>query len=113
MPQKTSSQTPVRSPSQRMEALQKANAIRSQRAQLKKELKSGELDIVAVLKDPPEFLRTAKVIDLLLVVPKFGRVKATRVLTRCRISQAKTVGGLSERQRTELCDTLEKRFSAS
>ena len=113
MPPKTSSQTPVRSPSQRMEALQKANAIRSQRAQLKKELKSGELDIVTVLKAPPEFLKTATVIDLLLVVPKFGRVKATRVLTRCRISQAKTVGGLSERQRAELCETLEKRFNGS
>ena len=112
MPPKTSAQTPVRSPSQRMEALQKANAIRSQRAQLKKELKSGELEIVAVLKDPPEFLKTAKVMDLLLVVPKFGRVKAARVLTRCRISQAKTVGGLSERQRAELCETLEKRVSS-
>lgn len=113
MPPKTSSQTPVRSPSQRMEALQKANAIRSQRAQLKKELKNGELEIVAVLQDPPEFLRTAKVMDLLLVVPKFGRVKAARVLTRCRISQAKTVGGLSDRQRAELCETLEKRSTAS
>ena len=113
MPPKTSSQTPVRSPSQRMEALQKANAIRSQRAQLKKELKNGELEIVAVLQDPPEFLKTAKVMDLLLVVPKFGRVKAARVLTRCRISQAKTVGGLSDRQRAELCETLEKRSSAS
>lgn len=113
MPPKTSSQTPVRSPSQRMEALQKANAIRSQRAQLKKELKSGELEIVQVLQDPPEFLKTAKVMDLLLVVPKFGRVKAARVLTRCRISQAKTVGGLSERQRAELCETLEKRSSGS
>ena len=106
MPPKTSSQTPVRSPSQRMDALRKANEIRSQRAQLKKELKAGERDIVEVLQQPPEFLRTAKVLDLLLVVPKFGRVKAARVLTRCRISQAKTVGGLSERQRTELCDTL-------
>lgn len=112
MPPKTSAQTPVRSHSQRMEALQKANAIRSQRAQLKKELKSGELEIVAVLQDPPEFLKTAKVMDLLLVVPKFGRVKAARVLTRCRISQAKTVGGLSERQRAELCETLEKRFAS-
>jgi len=95
-----------------MEALHKANAIRSQRAQLKKELKSGELEIVDVLQAPPEFLKTAKVIDLLLVVPKFGRVKATRVLTRCRISQAKTVGGLSDRQRVELCELLTKRTTA-
>lgn len=92
-----------------MEALQKANAIRSRRAQLKKELKSGDRDIIDVLNNPPEYLLTAKVIDLLLVVPKFGRVKATRVLTRCRISQAKTVGGLSERQRIELIDALGKR----
>ena len=92
-----------------MDALKKANEIRSQRANLKKQLKSGELDIIDVLQSPPEFLLTAKVIDLLLVVPKFGRVKATRVLTRCRISQAKTVGGLSDRQRTELVETLTKR----
>jgi hypothetical protein len=39
---------------------------------------------------------------MLLAVPKFGRVKATRFLNQCRISQAKTVGGLSERQRSEL-----------
>lgn len=106
---KQSSATPVRSLPQRMEALQKANAIRSRRAQLKKELKSGDRDIIDVLTSPPEYLLTAKVIDLLLVVPKFGRVKATRVLTRCRISQAKTVGGLSDRQRAELIDALEKR----
>jgi hypothetical protein len=95
-----------------MEALQKANAVRTQRAQLKKELKAGTLDVVEVLTAPPEFLLTAKVIDVLLVVPKFGRVKATRVLTKCRISQAKTVGGLSERQRTELCETLRERIPA-
>lgn len=92
-----------------MEALRKANDIRTRRAQLKKELKGGDKDIVEVLENPPEFLLTAKVIDLLLVVPKFGRVKATRVLTRCRISQAKTVGGLSDRQRAELVETLGKR----
>ena len=109
MPPKPSSQTPVRSPSQRMEALRKANEIRSQRAQLKKEIKAGEREIIEVLTSPPEFLKTAKVIDLLLVVPKFGRVKATRVLTRCRISQSKTVGGLSDRQRTELCAELAER----
>ena len=33
---------------------------------------------------------------------KLGRVKAARFLNQCRISQSKTVGGLSERQRAEL-----------
>jgi hypothetical protein len=45
---------------------------------------------------------TAKVFDMLMAVPKFGRVKAARFLNTCRISQSKTVGGLSDRQRTEL-----------
>ena len=37
-----------------------------------------------------------------MAVPKFGRVKAARLLNQCRISQSKTVGGLSDRQRGEL-----------
>ena len=39
---------------------------------------------------------------MLMAVPKFGRVKAPRLLNQCRISQSKTVGGLSDRQRQEL-----------
>ena len=39
---------------------------------------------------------------MLMAVPKFGRVKAARFLNQCRISQSKTVGGLSDRQRAEL-----------
>lgn len=109
VPPKTSQQTPVRSHEQRMDALKRANDIRSKRAQLKKELKSGDKDIIEVLSNPPEYLKTAKVIDLVLVVPKYGRVKATRILTRCRVSQSKTVGGLSDRQRAELIEALESR----
>jgi len=47
-------------------------------------------------------VETAKVFDILMAVPKFGRVKAARLLNQCRISQSKTVGGLSDRQRGEL-----------
>ena len=45
---------------------------------------------------------TAKVFDMLLAVPKYGRVKTNRILNQCRISPSKTIGGLSERQRAEL-----------
>jgi hypothetical protein len=85
-----------------MEALKRANEIRVRRAQLKKDLKDGRLRIEAVLQSPPEYVETAKVFDILMAVPKFGRVKAARFLNQCRISQSKTVGGLSERQRAEL-----------
>jgi hypothetical protein len=102
IPSKTHAQAPVRSLDQRMEALKRANDIRVRRARLKKDLKDGRVQIDEVLMSPPEYVETAKVFDILMAVPKFGRVKAARFLNQCRISQSKTVGGLSERQRNEL-----------
>jgi hypothetical protein len=99
---KTQAQAPLRSLDQRMEALKRANDIRVRRARLKKDLKSGKARIEEILRNPPEYVSTAKVFDILMAVPKFGRVKAARFLNQCRISQSKTVGGLSERQRAEL-----------
>ena len=101
-------QAPVRSLDQRMEALTRANDLRVKRAQLKKDLKSGAVSIEEILREPPEFVSTAKVFDMLMAVPKFGRVKAQRLLNQCRISQSKTVGGLSDRQRQELIDLFNR-----
>ena len=102
---------PERSQIQRMEALQRANHIRTERAQLKRDLRAGRTSIDRLLVDPPAFLETAKVFDMLLATPKYGRVKANKVLQQCRISPSKTVGGLSERQRTELVALLRTRAS--
>jgi hypothetical protein len=99
---KTQGQAPTRSLDQRMEALRRANDIRVKRAQLKKDLKSGNVQIEEVLSSPPEYVGTAKVFDMLMAVPKFGRVKAARFLNQCRISPSKTIAGLSDRQRDEL-----------
>src|SRR3954463_4119789 len=93
---------PDRSLNQRRDALQRANEIRTRRAQLKKDLKAGRVSIHQLLLDPPEYLQTAKVFDMLLAVPKYGRVKVNKVLQQCRISPSKTIGGLSQRQRSEL-----------
>jgi hypothetical protein len=100
--------TPERSLTQRMDALKRANEIRTQRARLKRDLKAGRIQIHGLLLDPPEYLATAKVFDLLLAVPKYGRVKVNRILTHCRISPSKTIGGLSERQRNELVSYLRR-----
>src|SRR5918912_3184455 len=102
VPPQSQVQAPIRSLDQRMEALKRANDIRVKRAQLKKDLKLGKAQIEDILNEPPEYVSTAKVFDMLMAVPKFGRVKAARFLNQCRISQSKTVGGLSERQRAEL-----------
>lgn len=103
-----SSQAPERSLDQRMDALRRANEIRTRRAQLKRDLKAGRVSITGVIDDPPEFMLTAKVFDVLMAVPKYGKVKATRYLNHCRISQGKTIGGLSDRQRSELLELLRR-----
>jgi S13-like protein len=99
---------PERSLNQRMDALARANRIRTERAQLKRDLKGGRLSIHALLLDPPEYVETAKVFDMMLAVPKYGRVKVNKILTHCRIAPSKTIGGLSERQRSELVSLLRR-----
>ena len=61
---------PERSLTQRMDALKRANEIRTRRARLKRDLKAGRTQIHGLLLDPPEYLLTAKVFDLLLAVPE-------------------------------------------
>lgn len=103
------SAAPERSLTQRLDALNRANEVRTQRAQLKRDLKGGRVSIQQLLLEPPSYVETAKVFDMLLAVPKYGRVKVNKVLTQCRISPSKTIGGLSERQRTELVSLLQQR----
>ena len=102
------SAAPERSLHQRMDALARANRIRTERAQLKRDLKAGRLSIHTLLLNPPEYVETAKVFDMLLAVPKYGRVKVNKILAHCRISPSKTIGGLSERQRSELVSLLRR-----
>jgi hypothetical protein len=108
-PTKTQAHAPLRSLDQRMDALKRANDVRVRRAKLKKDLKEGKVRIEQILGNPPEYVSTAKVIDILMAVPKFGRVKATRFLNTCKISPSKTVGGLSDRQRGELIGLFNSR----
>src|SRR4029078_6399573 len=70
---KTQAQAPARSLDQRVEAFQRANDIRVRRAQLKKDLKDGTVQIEGILLDPPEYVSTAKVSDNIVAVAKFGR----------------------------------------
>lgn len=93
---------PERSLQQRRDALDRANAVRMQRAILKRDMKAGRTTAREVLLACPEFVETMKVFDLLLAVPKAGRVKVTKALRQLAVPPSKTVGGLSVRQREEL-----------
>ena len=68
----------------------------------------GKVKIEKLLLDPPDYVLSAKAFDMILAVPKYGRVKANKILTQCRISPSKTIGGLSERQRAELVQFLRR-----
>src|SRR2546430_17406832 len=104
-----SSTAPERSLNQRMDALARANQIRIKRAQLKRDLKAGRRTIHSLLLDPPDFVETAKVFDMLLAVPKYGRVKVNKILAHCPIAPSKTIGGLSQPQPSELIPLLPHR----
>lgn len=91
-----------RSLAQRQEALRLANEIRQCRAELKRDLKAGRESARQILLRPPEYANTMKVFDLLLAMPKWGRVKVNKALVHAATSPSKTLGGLSDRQRMEL-----------
>jgi hypothetical protein len=93
---------PDRSLVQRMDALERANEIRTKRAEFKRDLKAGRASLPEALMDPPDWLETAKVIDMLRACPKLGPVKVDKILATCRMSRSKTVGGITDRQRAEL-----------
>lgn len=95
---------PARSLRQRMDALERANDIRSHRARVKRELRAGRKRLVDLFDDP--LCASMKIFDALLALPKVGRVKANRILISARISPSKTLGGMTERQRSELCGLL-------
>ena len=99
---------PDRILTQRMEALEYANEIRTLRALLKRELKAGHKNVYDLLLDPPKYIHTMKIVDLLLATPKRGKVKVNTILRTVRMSPSKTISGMSQRQRTEVLSILRR-----
>jgi hypothetical protein len=97
---------PERSLRQRRAALVRANEIRTYRKNLKLDLVAGRRAVADLILDPDDKLATMAVLDLLLATPKVGRVKVQKALLTARVSPSKTVGGLTQRQRTDLVIAL-------
>lgn len=95
---------PPRSHEQRLEALSEANRIRVYRAARKRDLAAGRVSWSAVLDDPD--FATAKVVDVALALPGFGRVKVAKVLKIAAVAPSMTIGGLTRRQRVDLTAAL-------
>lgn len=104
---------PARTLAQRMEALRKGNGIRSRRARLKAQMHAsqnggGKQQALELLTEVPDWAESMKALDLLLAIPKVGRVKANRLMNKVPASPSKTLGGLSERQRGALSNEIRK-----
>jgi hypothetical protein len=107
---------PDRTHLQRAEALQHANEIRLYRAQVKRALKAGELNIVDLLAGAAyedQRLAMMKVYDLVFATPQFGRTRVNQLFVSCMIAQSKTVAGLTGRQRDELLYQVATRLATS
>jgi hypothetical protein len=98
--------TPDRSIAQRMQALAHGNDVRLKRAQFKRDLKAGRVSIIDAINAPPPWLEEAKLYDLLLAVPRYGRVRVNKVFKIVGISPVKRVAGISARQRADLLVVL-------
>lgn len=86
----------------RSAALELAIAARQAQATLKKDLKAGKLDYLAVIDDAmsganPVAARLL-VLDFLKTLPAVGKVKSQKMLEEFEISPRKRLGGLGVRQ---------------
>lgn len=91
---------------QSMDALQAANAVRTGRKELKRDLRIGKQDARKLLAEPPELIHTAQVGDFLRWVPWVGTVRARQIARRAGVSPSRSVGHLSARQRAEIAARL-------
>lgn len=96
---------------QRARALHHANNSRLGRVEFKARIHAGDIQIADVLADLPACLSSMPVYRLLLIVPKIGRVRASRVLRRADVWPLKPVGELTARQCGRLVRELENAWA--
>lgn len=91
---------------QRKEALAKAAEARKARAELKEQLKRGDVTLKEVLDkaSSDEIIGKTKVSALLESLPKVGKVKAKEIMDELEIAQTRRLRGLGDRQRRALLE---------
>lgn len=93
----------------RRQALERAAEARKIRAELKQQLKAGEIDFAEVLRraDDDEVVGKTKVSAVLEALPKVGKVRARKLMERLDISPSRRVRGLGANQRQKLLAEFE------
>jgi len=94
---------------QHMQALELANRVRLARATLKRRVGTGDLSVAEVIVTCPWEAESMPIMDLLMSQRRWGRTRCRKFLTSIRMSETKTVGSLTERQRRTLAALLSAR----
>ncbi|HWY19237.1 MAG TPA: hypothetical protein VNY27_11070 [Solirubrobacteraceae bacterium] len=91
---------------QYMRALERANKVRLARADLKRRISIGEIDVTDVLLHCPWEADSMAVADLLLSQRRWGHTRCRKFLAQLPMSEKKTIGSLTDRQRQTLVAML-------
>jgi len=93
---------------QYMRALERANEVRLARADLKRRVATGELGVAEVILECPWEAHSMAVADLLMSQRRWGQTRCRRFLSQIPMSEKKTVGSMTERQRHTLAELLRR-----
>lgn len=91
---------------QHMRALAQANRVRLARAELKRQVAEGEASVADVVLTCPWEAESMTISDLLMSQHRWGRTRCRRFLASIPMSETKTVGSMTERQRNALAGML-------
>ncbi len=97
---------------QHLRALERANAVRLARADLKRRVASGEVSAADVILSSPWEADSMTVADLLGSQRRWGQTRCRRFLQAIPMSENKTIGTMTERQRHAVADLLEQQTGA-
>ena len=89
-----------------MRALKRANEVRLARAELKRRVAVGEIEAADVILDCPWEAQSMAVADLLMSQRRWGQTRCRKFLSQIPMSEKKTVGSMTERQRRTLAAML-------
>jgi hypothetical protein len=89
-----------------MQALQRANAVRLARAELKRRVAIGEICVADVILDAPWEAESMTISDLLTSQRRWGHTRCRKFLQCVPMSENKTVGSMTDRQRHALAQML-------
>lgn len=99
---------------QHLQALQRANAVRLARAELKRRVAVGEVSVGEVILSSPWEAESMTVSDLLTSQRRWGSTRSRKFLQCISIPENKTIGSMTQRQRRALAQLLDggERFRA-